>query len=459
MGVFLNPFRHDELHFIYFAKQNSIEGFYRVFMTAINFLVHLIPFETLWILKLINLSLAIILMFVVYQVLDYIIKFKFNNNLWKLLISLLFVSVLTYFRGFEIRPEGTGNTIALFTYLILLKFYNKNVSFKDDYIWVGLFLVLILFLPFWSVRYSPIAIFLYIMFLIRFKELNDWIHLVIILLVTLLIVIFFIDEFEFMATFNSAVSEFKSIEFSLIQKFSYGEWWLSFISKIIILSIIFIFCFFKFYKSNFDVKKSIIILFPSTIICSFYLFLYLFDKRPFEYVRSIEWVCLFISLTWLFLMTEFKFITFPFIFSGILLLTPIESQLKLIRRFNTFERLKNYQNLNIENLSTIAPNKLIEVMVLNRNIPEQLYSRKIFSKKFPDSYYFVHNFENHPICLKLGGYETAFFVLLDQSKIIHRYDKYLFFSFPENHKSTGLSYSYEKDYYLFNNVWIRKVIQ
>jgi hypothetical protein len=98
-------------------------------------------------------------------------------------------------------------------------------------------------------------------------------------------------------------------------------------------------------------------------------------------------------------------------------------------------------------------------MVLNRNIPKQLYSRVIFSKKFPVSFYFVHNFENHPICLKSGGYETAFFVFLDQSKIIHRYDKYLFFSFPENQKPTGLSYSFERDYYLFNNVWIRKVIQ
>lgn len=469
VGQLIKPYNHDELHFIFSAVHDVVPSD-NLLSLLIKSTLSILEFNQLWVLKFILAVFVSINLVLFYQLIrnNFLNTQGFKNELLlTFLLSLLAVTVQINFRGYDIRPEFLANTIVLLSFLKLLIFSSKVELTSLDYLLSFILLAALGVILLLSLRYAPVVAILTLFFLIVLVDKSSTKTAVLVVLTTIFIFISIIVIFDVINTVFAAASFQANREsFSIFRQLSYGEWWLSFPSKIlIVLSLSVWISLIAIYRLQFGTRKFFqIYSFPISLIVSFYAFLILFDKRPFEYVRSIEWLVLFIAVVWILNKEKDnppRFINAFRYFVGIcFLLAGIEAQYKFITIYNTSQIVAALsQSKSFEIYSNESPQNLVRAIVDNSSAIDQFASRRAYCERFPEYSYLVHRLEYHPICLEMNGINAMYSENFDLSSIADNPSEYAFLSFRPGSISAEYEQLLRETHDLYNEVWISRSLK
>lgn len=412
-GFFLSPFMHDDLFFIHISLFDYDMKHYQAFIMSLRPVVRALSFEDYWMLRVLYLALAVASGFFVYRILGLLLDPMGRKGLTavKLLASTLFVSILTYFRGYEVRAEAVANASLLLCGWALLALHDGRWRNGRRLALIASCMFLAALTPLWSLRYAPAAFAFLVAYCMRLKESHGvttcWKTVSVTFGVALLVYLKMDFLGELMAA-NKTRNAFPV--FSLSSKISGGEWKLAFPAKIGMVLLLTQHYLRKFLGKALGLTD-VRLLFPVLLLSGFYGFLIFLDTRPFEFVRTIEWTILFITLGWTYLNeTDRKGHWLLWVLSAAMfLLASVEANYKIWKTHNTARLLRYYSKQRSEQeLRRLPVEKLIEAMIDNRTIVEQMTSRKVFREKYPDADFYTQSMKRHPVIIR-KRYREAFY--------------------------------------------------
>ena len=314
-GVLLGRFRYDEIFFI----QNGWSAYNKyIFLSYFQPILSLIMKQyweivngnvfDIWLLRFYLLFFVAAQWCLVAKLADFIaIKNRLAKSIFNFSAATIFVTIIAAFRGYEVRPEVFPNTALLLAALIIFKIESGRpitllmtigvvatsvalavgvaISLRHAFLNATFFFLLMIcycrLTDFYKLIYSRQAIFLCLFAII-----------IIIAIVTTLPLAEIRSQFEQIAQFQS-VREGRP----WIEKLTIG----GSDSQIYIKGLIAISCIILV-TTNALIRKSsyFSIINNSTIwflfsIFLYYVFLFKFDVRPFEYIRSIEWTLIAVT--------------------------------------------------------------------------------------------------------------------------------------------------------------------
>lgn len=478
LGVIIKPFEHDELHFIYFSiHDNGVT--YDSLSDFIGGLVNLfgITFINYWALKIYIVLLIVVDLILINKILQYILKDREIIRSISFVTGFILIGVigmLANFRGFEIRPEIIGNTFFLFAFYVLISTKNQAQYTVIDVLKILAAVSCLSFAILFSLRYAPIAFAFILVLLINIFQKTKISTSIMLLLMIVCLVTIPLSSFGIIESIqNAGAIQAKRYASSIGWRLYIGESWITFTGKILTISGL-LYLFFldlRNYGHDFFFKLFSKYNFPILLVSGFYSFLFIFDVKPFGYVRSIEWLIIGSVTAWIYLSEkgEFNdryFIKKRLIWKGIFLSFVISffgSQYRLFTNFYSPTLISSLVNSkNKKEIKEISDADLITLMVENNSVIEQFSSRQEFCTRFPNAEFRAIRFDYHPICLAYGGMTPATFELLNKNlkneKYCNRNDVYL--SFEVNTDDEYINddlyecYSFIQDTY--PPVWIRK---
>lgn len=478
LGVIIKPFEHDELNFIYFSIYgNSVTHAY--FTDFIGDLINVfnITFTNYWTLKIYIILLILIDIILINKILIYINKEseQIRNISFVTGFTLIgVIGMLANFRGFEIRPEIIGNTFYLFAFYVLISTKNHAQYANKDVLMIFAAVSCLSFAIVFSLRYAPISFAFIVAFLINiFQKTKISISIVLTLIIFSIVIITLLSSGMIESIENAGATQAKRYSSSIGWRVYIGENWITFTGKILaILGLLYLFLidlrnsgneiFYKlFSKYNF----------PILLVSGFYSFLFIFDVKPFGYIRSIEWLIIGSVTAWMYLAEKDEFndrcyikrrIIWKCIFLSFFI-GFIGSQYRLFTHFYGPTIISSLVNSkNDKEIKEISDAELISLMVKNNSVIEQFSSRHEFCTRFPNAEFRAIRFSYHPLCLAYDGMTPATFELLDTNlkdeKYCNRNDVYL--SFEANTDDEYVNDDLYECYSLIQNtyppVWIRK---
>lgn len=316
-GVLLGRFRYDETFFIH-SGWSAYQQFTEIgyFPTTINQFLKLYwtiidgDMLSLWRLRL------FLLIFVVCQlalIVDLVSSIELADRRVRfvvgLMVAIAFVTIGSGFRGYEVRPEIVPNTVVLLAVAVAFKLDKAlkiSVRLKIGLLITSIALVVSGTI---SLRHAPGNALLLLMLAtctLKIKPTsvpgvarkNSWIILSVVVLILIAASGVFVNYFNDITTEFDKVLRFQSAreQRSWLDKLTIGgaSWHLE-LNAVVIVS-----CILLFWCANrasgwlyLNILRSIT-LWLTCVAAAFYAFLYVFDSRPFEYIRSIEWTLLFV---------------------------------------------------------------------------------------------------------------------------------------------------------------------
>lgn len=414
LGTLLGPYEYDEIYFLYeswiTSNGNAFREFaatpIRLFFSKIWLILHG-EVKHSWFFKFLIIIAAIIQTYCIFKSLIYIFNKYKQKILLSFTLSSAFISASILFRGFEIRPEVIGNTALIITAYGIIKLTNNIKINFFTLAYTTLFLTLGLSA---STRHIiPIAIFSIFFYLLAYLNSKEKILCITFILIFILLNIYInVILFNFIEFIKSA----KSFQISR-EPFNYSYRLItgSSIFYFVNLTILSITSLYLSLKVNFfkkDISFSIVA--SLLTIIYFYLFIYFFDIRPFEYIRSIEWSLTFILI--LFILDSLKNHSSSVLSYKIPILIIIGSFILICIEVSNLYRSKNnsYQTLmslfyskDAKDLRRLNDSDLIITMVSSLSILDQIQGRDIYCARYPKGIVIVDSWKFHPICLKDEG--------------------------------------------------------
>lgn len=224
------------------------------------------------------------------------IKNQFIQLLIPIVATLVFLTLSVNFRGFEIRPEIIPNTIILLSAVAIFRLSSPSCSVASSRSIFVIISFLLLISSSISIRHILPNLCLATLVLIAASEGNklnankSWkifFSIAIVLFFAALLALLIHNEQLLNGVRQTIKFQFERTPRNWIDKLIIGGTASQLFAKCTIISTCVLLL--AFYRSRYHVGLGLLF---SLIL--FYLFLFILDVRPFEYIRSIEWTLLII---------------------------------------------------------------------------------------------------------------------------------------------------------------------
>ncbi|QIM48067.1 hypothetical protein G9Q38_02165 [Pusillimonas sp. DMV24BSW_D] len=366
-----------------------------------------------WALRAIGILAIIINILLIFYLFYTCLKEKIKNPaFYSWLLALIFTVLLCAYRSYEVRPEIISNTLFFISFIILFTILIKDIkppAFTLLTIVSGIALIISVT---FSYRHSlpALPIFLFLLY-IQFAQLKRTKFAACVVLY----IIFFLYLNTYYHNFIETILKISSIQESRIERGIFEK--LTFggsgplIKHIYTFAMFLIFTFIAFKTKQNNQKIRIFLISCLASLVGYYIFLFYFDVRPFEYVFSIELI-ITIALTITFIQAyyeEFKDKSIlKFIFFSVscvsILLALYSAALNLLDVRNPVRALKGMHNISSgQTLNQSSDIDLVAIMVTSEVAFDQARARTVFCSRHPFDRAVVYRFMHHPICMRDGG--------------------------------------------------------
>lgn len=366
-----------------------------------------------WIFRL------IIFLFVFLQgILIYLIAGKIIPNSWSLkgnlrfLLSIGFIAVTAAFRGYEVRPEVIANTLIIFSGYVLVRLGVEKNEFKNNLLLVliaGLGLICASLI---SMRHVLPAVVLMVGMIINLwsgcKE--KWINIIAVMACWVSFSIFTHLYIYSVLTRIKFAGDFQSVRkpFAIITRLTIGGgiYHPHLVAAFVVLVIfLVIFYFLKSYRLPAKDRGTNVFVYLICLLV-YFAFLFAFDVQPYEYVRSIEWLILFLTFLSLLHFSIFNVkmtsvFTVGLLISSIFLLFIGFSAIQFVEQRHPSRKTLSelWQTKSFIEIEKLSDQDLARVMLGSLSIFNQVRGRAEFCKRYPAEFVTVDMYKDHPICM------------------------------------------------------------
>lgn len=418
LGVFVGSIRADEIHFLQnawmaYVGQPSLKYVPPLYDYFVYFFWWICggDLNSVYALRLFNFALFFTQTVLTFFILS--ISFgSFRGRYFALLyavLSLSFVTVLSAFRGFEIRPEGLGNTLLLFAFLWLA--LDRKI---DNWISYSQFLavsVLLVLAASMSLRFVLPAFFLWVAVVMQMHWNNQlkrirgiYAFLLvggICILVATAVVYLLVDWNQVRESMGRHANT--AVPMSAMTRFTINVWaGYKLIGVICIMgAVLGAVC--ATCQSKATVRLRIVNGLLILPLLSFYFFLFFWDSNPRGYIHSIEWVLIF-GLALFSVRTAVVSIRASalvlFVLTSALYLLSHGAINELFSSRNTEYFLKNnLKALDAQGWVDKSDSSLLKDFDINKGLVDQVESRREFCMRHAGSFVVAGIITAHPICL------------------------------------------------------------
>lgn len=427
LGVFVGSLRADEIHFIQnawmaYSGQSAIEYIPPLYHYALRFFFGIFDGDLnfIYVLRGFNFLLFCAQGFLVFGIFSLAFS-ELRGRYFSIFFSVLavsFVTMLAAFRGYEIRPEGLGNTLLLLG--IFWLFFNYKINTALRYMLYLAICVCLVIAASLSFRFVLPSFFLWIVATIQMLRNNElmkvkgfwalfWAASVSFLSI-LIINFIFVDWRHFFEVLGHY--SMTSTPMDLITRFTINTWSGYAIFGLLVLGLTGALGGYAVMRSKaaFPVRLLNGLMFLP--IVSFYFFLCIWDVNPRAYIHSIEWI-LILGLS-LFsvktIMLSRRASIFALVIVVVILLFSSQkavSQLASDRNSKYFiEGVLN--SLRSEAMAEQDDSSLIKYFYITAALPDQINSRREFCDRHRGSFVISGSILYHPICLvDMGTYDFS----------------------------------------------------
>lgn len=421
IGVVIGTFRGDEMLFFTDSWQyyKGFQSFYHVRpmfydILCIYWRLSDSNLSKLWIFRLITSALIGVQYILISKLLSNLFDRKLHAKKIITIISFSIIVLLCAYRGFEVRTEIIPNTILIYSALTIVKNSRKKVFFTYDYVNIIICGFLLNIAATLSLRYFYISFLYYLIITLQIEEKINRIHKNFVILFLLFV---YASFFCYLNLFRYNILEIIKIsrevtlslpEVGFMERLSDGAGRYFFFSRGLILLQILFFVLLKFRilsKCGFSVKTLNAFLLLISII-SYLVFLYFFDKRPAEYIRSIELIIIF---TYVAYMINYSYENEIRQFRLALFILPCLISLAvswfscieiLNRTRNSQQAIIGFFSSNFFSFEQLNDSEVVKLLLKQESIIDQSVSRHILCRRYPQSKAFVYTWEFHPICMQ-----------------------------------------------------------
>lgn len=418
VGAFVGSVRADEIHFLQnswmaYAEQPALEYIPPLYH-------HLLKFSW-WVwggdmsnvygLRLFSFALFCTQAVLVYKILSIsFVTFKGKYfALVFLILSLLFVTLLAAFRGYEIRPEGLGNTLLLFSFLWLM--LNRKIDSWARYSQLLLVCVLLVAAASMSLRFVLPAISLWMAVVVqmhwnnqleRIRGARAFLGAVLVSLAAALAVAYLFVDWDQVRGALGRHSE-NSVPMSAMTRFTINAWTGYKFISLICLGAIGVVAACAIWKGKAAVSRRVVNALLVLPLLSFYLFLFVWDVNPRGYIHSIEWI-LMLGLVLFSIGTAVASIRASalalLILASVLYLLSYGAVGELSAYRNSGYFLgKNWKALDARGWVGKSDSSLLKDFDINSGLVDQVESRREFCARHAGSFVVAGIINSHPICL------------------------------------------------------------
>lgn len=427
LGVFVGSLRADEIHFLQnswmaYSERLAIEYVPPLYHYLLTFLWGGFGGDVyfIYILRLFSFLLFCVqgvLIFKIFSLSFPSLRNKYFSVVFAVL-SAAFVVLLAAFRGYEIRPEGLGNTLLLLGFFWL--FLNHRINSVLRY---GFYLVVCISLVVaasLSFRFVLPSFFLWIAAAVQLLRNNEMARLrnpaalavAVALSFSAVVVVdyLFIDWERVLEGLGrySLISD----PMSWTTRFTINTWAYYWVLCCLVLGVAGVLGWRAVMASQASSSVRLVNALLFLPIFSFYFFLFMWDVSPRGYIHSIEWILIFgvllFSLKTATVSKEVSFFFFLiFVVTLLYLSQKAVSDLSVHRNSKYFiERILNSQNL--EGMIEKNDSSLIKYFDSASALPDQINSRREFCSRHRDSFVISGSILYHPICLvDMGTYDFS----------------------------------------------------
>lgn len=425
LGVFVGSFRADELHFIQNAWMDY-SGYEATIYTPPLF-HHLVKLfwglaggdlVYLYALRLFNFILYCLQGVLVYRLLA--LAFAGARGWYRLpvfgVVVVSFLTVLASFRGYEVRPEGLGNTLLLLAFVWLLG--ERKIAGPlplAGFMAVCTSLVVAASLSF---RLSMPAVCLWLAVVAqvllgaeggRRQKLQHLILAVVASLLALLLIVF--QTFDWEHIFQRLNRYTAGGPYmSLRERFTVNGWLHYGVHSLLALVVTGLAAAYAQLVARPALPARASHLFVALALAMFYLFLFVWDVDPRGYIHSIEWVLMLGLFLYSVKVGGFAAST-PRIFLGGLFVGALflsqKAAVELMAARNTSYFLgKSWAVPSVGAMATLDTPALVKQFGWASSIPGQINARRVFCDRYRGSLVISADISYHPICLvDMGTYD------------------------------------------------------
>lgn len=425
LGVFVGSFRADELHFIQNAWMDYSGREATIYTPPLfHHLVKLFWFlaggdlRHLYTLRLFHFTLYCLQGVLVYRLLT--LAFADARSRYRLpvfgVVVFSFLAVLASFRGYEVRPEGLGNTLLLLALVWL--FGERKIAgpwLLAGFLAVCMSLVVAALLSF---RLSLPAVCLWLAVVAqvflgneggRRQKLQHLILAAAASLLALLLIVFLTFDWEqIFQRLSRHISDAPPM--GLRERFTVNGWPHYGVHSLLALVVTGLAAAYAQLVARPAFSARVVHLFVALALAMFYLFLFVWDVDPRGYIHSIEWVLMLGLFLYSVKVGGFA-ASVPRIFlAGLFVGTLFLSQkaaVELMATRNTSYFLgKAWTVPSVGAMATLDTPALVKQFGWASSIPGQINARRVFCDRYRGSLVISADISYHPICLvDIGTYD------------------------------------------------------
>jgi len=427
LGVFVGSLRADEIHFLQnawmaYSGQTALEYvpplyhyvlvfFYEVFGGSLNFI---------YTLRFFNFLLFCVQGFLVFRI--FLLAFPaLRGRYFSIIFSVLavsFVTTLSAFRGYEIRPEGLGNTLLLFG--IFWLFLNCRINSALRYMLYLAVCASLVIAASLSFRFVLPSFFLWIAAAVQMLHNNEltrfrgvralWLAFALSLSSILIIDYLFVDWGHVLEGLDRYSSTAAPMDW--ITRFTINTWSYYAAFCLLILGLTAGLGGYAVMASKADssVRQVNALLFLP--ILSFYLFLSIWDVNPRAYIHSIEWI-LILGLALFSVRTAIVSRRASLFALRIFVVVLLISSQKGISHLSSARNSQYFldgiwSSLSSGKMSEQDDSSLVKYFGIAAALPDQINSRREFCVRHRGSFVISGSILYHPICLvDMGTYDFS----------------------------------------------------
>lgn len=332
------------------------------------------------------------------------------------LAAAVFVVIMSAYRGYEVRPEVLPNTLILLSayWLFFVDFSSRS---RKASVWLlaATGMALIVAASF-SFRHALPAFFFFLFAAYRLLSITGKsffsLSVVIFGLWFLVFVYFNFISFDILEGIRgSSEWQKKSEARPYLERFLFGGgvWHLN--AKLFLMACVLLISVVTLASQRRLSEKVIFVLIPLLSLLGFYAFLFGPDIRPFEYVRSVEWMLLVIWTCVVFKAASWAGwwrcglnVLALLGVAGVFVVTQKEAveNLTYWRNADGVVSVMGSARSEVE-LNRLADKSLVVVATGSASVIEQMRARAVFCERYPTGLTLVASFGQHPICLRDVG--------------------------------------------------------
>lgn len=421
-GTLFGTFRTDELYFLYdswsaFSGFSASRGIPPLFNELLKGYWHMVDgrVDVSWMLRIWLAAVAVIQACVLFAMTSAV----FPTGMWcrrllQILASIVFVTTMCSYRGYEVRPEVVPNTLLLLSVYALFFADEHGQRTVQDWIRVivaGLGLIVAASMSF---RYTLPAGILLLIFAFESIRRNGWkltssdgVAFAVWGAWALYLNFF---HFNILESIEKAAG-FQAVRepLSLVDRLAVGGGSAHLYAKAAILLCILVVMLSRRTEPG-ERQRPVAPVAVIVALLAYYGFLFTADVRPFEYVRSIEWVLLSMAVLLAFKGIDWRGTGRQWYY-GAALVTSIsvvaickEAVDDVDRQRSTALALEGLRTMKSTSALLAAPDSDLALWAAsNASIVDQVRARAEFCRRHPEGLAIVHTFNLHPVCLRDAG--------------------------------------------------------